>query len=543
MITLGMVLLASLFLACSDDDNGGTDTGSSSSQSISSSSQSSTSSSSSAGDTVDPVLSLLHPSTNIAILSNQYLFSGTAGDETQLDEVRYSLDNGAHWSAISSSSNWSATLTLTGWSNYLSFAAFDGAGNQSAVTSITALAMPKLYAGDPEGMAYLGMDTTMSADGSTLVATAQMDDSGEGSAYIFTNDNGVWQFATKLKASDAASPDEFGCNAAVSSDGGVVVVGAYRKNTYDGCAYVYVRSGTSWTGTTTENAQLSNGNTHVNDNFGQTVAISGDGNTIACAAPHYNGFRGHVYVFKKPGGGWSGTLGEDAILTNSNNADEHYLGVSLVMNNDGSLIVVGAYGQDSYRGRAYVFHADGAAWSGTHTEDAVLQMTTRSANDYFGINCAISGDGSIIACGAMLNSSDNSKGAAYVFTKPGSAWTGTLTPDAVCTASDRANNDKLASGQGRGLALNGDGSVLFAGSENHSSSRGKVYVFAPTTWSGNLNEDCMITALDGEDYDYFGNALSCSSDGGILAVGANQVTKSLSDQGAVYILGRPANGW
>ena len=49
----------------------------------------------------------------------------------------------------------------------------------------------------------------------------------------------------KLTASDGGSADFFGFSAAIS--GATAVVGAYGNNTNTGAAYVFTRSGTTWT--------------------------------------------------------------------------------------------------------------------------------------------------------------------------------------------------------------------------------------------------------------------------------------------------------
>jgi hypothetical protein len=76
--------------------------------------------------------------------------------------------------------------------------------------------------------------------GDVLVVGFEGDDQGGtdcGSAYLFVRQGNAWAEKRKFTASDAAAGDFFGCSVAASSD--TVVVGAFRKNSYSGAAYVF----------------------------------------------------------------------------------------------------------------------------------------------------------------------------------------------------------------------------------------------------------------------------------------------------------------
>ena len=69
-----------------------------------------------------------------------------------------------------------------------------------------------------------------------------------GSAYVFVRSGQTWSEQQKLVASDAAADDLFGVSVSVSGD--TAVVGAYADDVPGGMnagsAYVFVRSGTTW---------------------------------------------------------------------------------------------------------------------------------------------------------------------------------------------------------------------------------------------------------------------------------------------------------
>ena len=100
-----------------------------------------------------------------------------------------------------------------------------------------------------------------------------------GSAYVFTRTGGVWSEQAKLVASDAGADDEFGTSVAVSGD--TVVVGAQYDDDggqSTGSAYVYTRSGSTWS----QETKLNGSAASPDDRMGTGVAV--DGNTIAVSA-------------------------------------------------------------------------------------------------------------------------------------------------------------------------------------------------------------------------------------------------------------------
>jgi len=105
-----------------------------------------------------------------------------------------------------------------------------------------------------------------------------------GAAYVFTRSGTTWSQQAYLKASNTGAFDEFGYSVAVSGD--TVVVGSYFEDSsttgvnstpnesagQSGAAYVFTRSGTTWS----QQAYLKAGNTGANDYFGYSVAVAGD---------------------------------------------------------------------------------------------------------------------------------------------------------------------------------------------------------------------------------------------------------------------------
>ena len=122
----------------------------------------------------------------------------------------------------------------------------------------------------------------MAIAGDTVVVGAYNDDdngSESGSAYVFTRSGTTWTEQAKLTASDGAADDFFGISVAISGD--TVVIGAYADDDNginSGSAYIYTRSGSTWT----EQAKLMASDGVRIDQFGCSVAISGRHNCDGC---------------------------------------------------------------------------------------------------------------------------------------------------------------------------------------------------------------------------------------------------------------------
>ena len=397
-----------------------------------------------------------------------------------------------------------------------------------------------------------------------------------------------------LKASNTGMADYFGFSVAISGE--TVVVGAeYEASSAQGvngnqndntaadagAAYVFVRSGTTWT----QQAYLKASNTDGGDEFGTAVAISGD--TIVVGAYNedsnangVNGIQGNnsavdsgaAYVFTRSGTTWS----QQAYLKASNTEAFDAFGWSVAI--VGDIVVVGAYGEDSfasgvngnqsdnsaaYAGAAYVFARSGTDWS----QQAYLKASNTEAGDNFGHTVAVSSN--TVVVGAPLEDSNSSgvngiqnnnlavdSGAAYVFTRSGTAWT----QQAYVKASNTGAGDLF----GYSVTIFANTAVVGAQYEDSNATgvngdpnndlaldSGAVYVFtrSGTTWSQQAYLKASNTGME----DYFGYSVAIAWD--TVAVGAygedsnatglngDQANNSAADGGAAYVFTRSGTTW
>ncbi|MBN2447383.1 MAG: hypothetical protein JXO22_11685 [Phycisphaerae bacterium] len=237
----------------------------------------------------------------------------------------------------------------------------------------------KLLASDGAAGDQFGYSVAIAGD-YAIVGSPQDDDdgSGSGSAYVFFFNGANWIQQAKLTASDGGASDGFGY--AVALDGDAAVIGAYRDDDtgYDaGAAYVFRRSGTSWT----QESKLLVEDGNAYDHLGTALAISGDVIVVCASDSDFaNSGDGQAYVFRFSNSSWI----EEARLRQYDNPSSANLG-SAVAIEDG-IIVVGAHAATAERtGAAYVMLYNGQYW----TYAGQLGASDATDNAYFGHAVAI----------------------------------------------------------------------------------------------------------------------------------------------------------
>jgi hypothetical protein len=408
--------------------------------------------------------------------------------------------------------------------------------------------------------------------------------------------------------------DEFGYSVAVSGD--TVAVGAYVEDSNQttitngatasadnsasdaGAVYIFRRTGVTWT----QEAYLKAPNAEAYDNFGWSMAVSGD--TVAVGAfdedsnqtTIINGTTaspdnsassaGAVYIFRRTGMTWA----QEAYLKAPNvelGGDE--FGWSVAMS--GNTVAVGAFAEDSNQttitngttasadnsassaGAVYIFRRTGVTWA----QEVYLKAPNAEAFDNFGDSVAVSGD--TVAVGAWREASnqttitngttasaDNSAsraGAVYIFRRTGVTWAQEAYLKAPNTETIDLFGDSVAvSGDTVAVGASGEESNqttitngATASADNSADRAGAVYIFRRST-QGTWSQEAYLKASNVEANDQFGYSVAVSGD--MVAVGAvgedsNQTTitngttasadNSASGAGAVYIFKRTGVNW
>jgi len=367
-----------------------------------------------------------------------------------------------------------------------------------------------------------------------------------GAVYVFTRRGAAWTQQAYVKASNTGEAgtegnfgdgDQFGFSVSLSDDGNTLAVGANAEDSNAkgingdqndnsmqsaGAVYVYARSGTTWT----QQAYVKAPNTTANVQFGYSVALSADGNTLATSAfdeggssrailgangpfPQGRNGTGAIYVYTRAGGAWS--LQSYLKASNAENGDS--LGVMVSISDDGNTVAGGILDEDclatgvnpsdpcdhdqpsdTSTGAVVVFIRNGTQWA----QQAFIKASNTGKEDWFGSRLQLSGDGNTLAASAQLEDSGgqgvNGKqddksaqeaGAVYFFTRSGTTW--------AQQAYVKATNNEAFDEFGSSVALSRDGRTLAVGARGEDSSAkgingnqadnsmkeaGAVYVFA-----------------------------------------------------------------
>jgi len=287
----------------------------------------------------------------------------------------------------------------------------------------------------------------------------------------------------------------------LSSDGLIMVVGAYKSDdagTKAGYARVFEYT-TSWN----QRGGKILGN--KKDQFGRSVSLSDDGNSVAIGSPKSNDGAdrgGKVTVWIWDGSSTWVQRGSDILGTKSNGL----LGSSLSITPNGSALIVGGPGKrdEGKKGTVQVWTYVFSITSNHDWRQRHSTIIGDKIDEYFGTSVAISSDDSTIAVGAP----ETANGSVFVYTDDGSDW--------VLTGAELTGEypgDQF--GKSLAMIFNGGSYVLAVGAPNFESGTGRVYVFASSNdgWT-------QIGSFDGDRTgDAAGTAVDLSEDGSFLAIG------------------------
>jgi hypothetical protein len=370
---------------------------------------------------------------------------------------------------------------------------------------------------------------SVALSGDTLVVGAYRDDTtagmDAGSAYVFVRVGSVWNLQQKILASDGGVGDTFGAAVSLSAD--TAVVGASRDDTRGGAdtgsAYVFVRSGTTWT----EQQKLVASDGAAFDEFGNAVSISADTVAVGAGRDDTPGGvdTGSAYVFVRSGTTWT----EQQKLLASDGVPGDFFGGSVALDQD--TVVVGTYAAHTHAGSAYVFVRSGTTW----TEQQKLMASDATVGDGFGASVSLSGN--VAAIGARFDDTADGQnaGSAYVFVRAGATWT----EQQKLLASDGAASDRF----GFSASVAGDTVVIGAQGDDvpgPNAGSALVFVSAGTVWT---EQQKLLGSPPSETLDdEFGYAVSVSGD--TVVIGADRDdTPSGVDAGSAYVFVRSGTGW
>lgn len=541
--------------------------------------------------------------------------------------------------------------------NYYYVEACSASGCDKSNLTFTATEMIKaigyVKASNTESFDFFGWSIALSADGKTLAVgapaedskatgvngdTANNDSTNAGAVYVFVKENGVWVQQAYLKASNTEQPnlnanrflpnDRFGYKVALSDDGNTLAVSAlledsistgincnqanYETTTFNsssdpsddiiraastdsGAVYVFTRSNNEWA----QDAYIKSSYFSTQLRFGETLALSGDGKTLAVGATSDSEAKSGIYMNQASsvpecleyypssissassksssssssisssslvsssssssyaGGSGSGSVHifirredgwiQQAYLKNSNAQQGDAFGTSIGLSTDGNTLVIGAIGEDSQAKGVNGNQADNSCYYQDRDGLYVLDLGCEDAfYENYGLN----------------------NGAAYVFTRNNAVWTqeAYLKPASTFFTTLFGSSVDI-SGDGNTLVVGAKGdttdTVNISDPENIDKAKvqevakqlgsGSAYVFSRsgTSWSQQAYLKPSTVTIAGE----FGGDVSLSQDGNTLAVGSfreashakgingDEGDTSYDRAGAVFVFTRSNTVW
>jgi hypothetical protein len=354
-----------------------------------------------------------------------------------------------------------------------------------------------------------GTSVSLSSDGSVVaIGAANNDGNGtnSGSVRLYKNTSGSW---VKIGADidGEAAGDYSGASVSLSSDGSVVAIGApfnYGVNgSNSGSVRLYKYTNDTWTqiGADIDGEA-------ARDNSGESVSLSSDGSVVAIGATYNDGngsYSGSVRLYKNTSGSWV-QIGADI----DGEAVEDLSGTSVSLSSDGSVVAIGALGNDgngTRSGSVRLYKNTNGTWAQIGAD-----IDGERSVDYSGESVSLSSDGSVVAIGASFNDGrPYESGHVRVYKNTGGTW---------AQIGADIDGEAAYNYSGRSVSLSSDGSVVAIGApynDGNGDESGHVRVYKNTSGSWvKIGGD-----IDGEAAnDYSGSSVSLSSDGSVVAIGA-----------------------
>ena len=234
------------------------------------------------------------------------------------------------------------------------------------------------------------------------------DDGYVGAAWVFNRQNGVWrQQGSKIVGSGFSNSPSQGYSVAISADGNTLAIGGNADAGYGpgkGAVWIFTRFSNQWY---QQGRKLVGSGGSGNAQFGTSLSLSADGNTLIVGAPNENFGLGTAYVFTRSSDIWS-QFGR--VLVPDDNTGYPEFGKSVAISSDGQTAVIGG-NKDGTTGATWVFRRYISEFAQDADKLVARPDATRQQKE--GSSVAISADGNTIITGGLSNNNP----AAWIFVR------------------------------------------------------------------------------------------------------------------------------
>jgi uncharacterized protein (DUF1800 family) len=276
----------------------------------------------------------------------------------------------------------------------------------------------------PVATDFFGYSVSISSTGDRGIIGARYEDTGAdaaGSVYIYSRSGTTWTLEQEINNPSPVSGDNFGILVSMDATGDRVIIGAHNEDTGatdTGSAYIYSRSGTTWT----LEQEINNPSPVSGDYFGYSVSINATGDRVIIGAYFEDTGAtnaGSAYIYSRSDTTW--TLEQE--INNPSPVDYDNFGFSVAIDSTGDRVIIGAYYESTGAtgaGSAYIYSRSGTVW----TLEQEINNPSPVSNDYFGWSVAINSTGDrVIISASYEDTGASAAGSAYIYSRSGTTWT------------------------------------------------------------------------------------------------------------------------
>ncbi len=321
-----------------------------------------------------------------------------------------------------------------------------------------------------------------------------------------------------------AANDRSGLNS-LSSDGTTLAIGAV-DNDGNGMRSGHVRVYGNTSGVWTQIGTDIDG--EVSFAASGSVSLSSDGTTLAIGASGSDSSAGYVRIYENISGVWT-QIGAniDGEAAGQNSAR------NVSLSSDGSMLAIGVPGHwldTGSIGVVRIYENIAGVWTQIGAD-----IVDEAEDDESGGSVSLSSDGNTVAIGAWKNDGNGTdSGHVRVYQNSSDVWS---------QIGQDIDGEAAADLSGSSVSLSADGSVVAIGALNNdgngvNSGHVRVYENMAGVWT-QIGAD-----INGEEADdWSGSSVSLSSDGSVVAIGANSNDGNGPDSGHVRVYKNSSGVW
>jgi|SRR5690554_959618 len=326
---------------------------------------------------------------------------------------------------------------------------------------------------------------------------------------------------------DGEAPNDIsGWSTSINGLGNIVAIGALRNTNSAGHVRVYENIGGMWSQIGNDINGVTTGN-----QSGGAICLNNTGDIVAIGATFFrhedSPSIGHVRVFEYESGDWV-QIGEDIIGENQDDQS----GKSVCLNNDGTIVAIGAVYNNLHRGHVRVYQNNNGSWVQLGSD-----IDGEAIGDKSGSSVSLNGDGNIVAVGAISNdgAAGYDLGHVKVYEYVSNAWQ---------QIGTEIEGEGFGDESGTSVSLNDEGNIVAIGAGYNDNPNGnnaghvRVYQNFSRVWT-QIGSD-----IDGEaEEDFSGNSVSINSAGDIVAIGALDNDGTSLNAGHVRVYKYESGDW